>query len=244
MTTPLASAPAARPPLVPELGPALGRLTLIPGARASTPPAPQDAFAAARLALVGRLFDLASAARSGRDAAAAATTLSPGRLRLEWERAATGVADQVLAEIGAALNAAGARSSFPARRLRRAALTAEEQALIRARLLGAGVPFADELAALDVGEAGSAEWREALLAAMRRLEVCWLALEGRAQEEVGAWRGEIDRIAAWRPSPWPRRITATLILSALLYAGLVLGGFLPVPPGAQGVAEWWWAHDQ
>lgn len=243
MTAPTSPVPGTQHPLVPELGPALGRLTLIPGARGSTPPAPQDAFAAARLGLVGRLFDLASAGRSGRDAAAAAATLSPGRLRLEWERAATGVADQVIAEIGAELTAAGARSGFPVRRLRRIRLTAEEQALIRARLLGAGVSYTDGLAALDVGEAGSAEWREALLASMRRLEGCWLALEVRAQEEVGAWHGEIERIASWRPSPWPRRVIAALIFVLLVYAGLVLGGFLPVPPGAQGIAAWWWARE-
>ena len=243
MTAPSSPPAGTQPPLVPELGPALGRLTLIPGARGSTPPAPQDPFAAARLGLVGRLFDLASAARSGRDAGAAASTLSPGRLRLEWERAATSVADQVIAEIGGAIAAAGTRSGFPARRLRRAALTAEDQALIRARLLGAGVAFTDGLASLDVGEAGSGEWREALLAAMRRLEGCWLALEVRAQEEAAAWRDEAERIAAWRPSPWPRRIAAVLLFSVFLYAGLVLGGFLPVPPGGEGIATWWWARE-
>lgn len=243
MTTP-GSIVGSGEPLVPELGPALGRLTLIPGARASTPPAPQDAFAAARLALVGRLFDLASAARRSTDSEAAAAVLSPGRLRLEWERAATGVADQVIAEVGAALKRAGARSGFPARRLRRAALTAEEQALIRARLLGSGVPYTDGLAALDVGEAGSDEWREALLAAMRRLEASWLTLEVRAKEEIAAWQGEVTRIADWTPSPWPRRIVAVILLLSCLYAGLVLGGFLPVPPGGRTVAAWWWAHDQ
>jgi uncharacterized membrane protein YbhN (UPF0104 family) len=29
----------------------------------------------------------------------------------------------------------------------------------------------------------------------------------------------------------------------LVYAGLVLGGFLPVPPGGERVAEWWWSNE-
>ncbi|HET7041893.1 MAG TPA: hypothetical protein VFI13_07730, partial [Gemmatimonadales bacterium] len=119
--------------LVPELGPALGRLTAIPGALVSAPPAPRDDLADLRLALVGRLFDLASAARRAADADGATAILAPDRLRHEWERAAGLVADRVLERIGADLTIAAQRSGISGRQLRRSLLTAEEIGLLRAR---------------------------------------------------------------------------------------------------------------
>ena len=229
---------------IPELGPALGRLTAIPGSLVSAPPAPRDDLADLRLALVDRLFDLASAARRAADGAAAAAILAPDRLRHEWERAAGLVADRIVERIGAALTVAAQRSGLSARRLRRSLPTSDEAALLRARLLGAGVPFVDGLAALDVAESGSEEWGAALIGSMRQLEGCWLDLEQRGQEEVEAWSDEVLRLAAWRPSPWPRRIAATVIVILFVYGGLVLGGFLPVPALLRPAAEWWWQLDR
>jgi hypothetical protein len=68
-------------------------------------------------------------------------------------------------------------------------------------------------------------------------------MEQRALEEERAWDPEIRRLAEWRPSPWPRRIIAGVVVVACLYAGLVLGGYLPVPPGGERVADWWWEND-
>lgn len=241
MTSPRATSNTQRAP-VPELGPALGRLTAIPGSLVSAPPAPRDDFADLRLTLVGRLFDLAAAARRAADGEAAAQILTPDRLRHEWEKSAAQMADRVVARIGASLVTGAAHSGAPARSLRRASLTSDEVAVLRARLLGAGVPFVDGLSALDTAEAGSEEWDEALLASMRRLEEGWLTLERRAGEEEDAWSDEVLRLAAWRPSPWPRRILAAVLVMLFSYAGLVLGGFLPVPAFARPLAEWWWQH--
>lgn len=226
--------------LVPELGPALGRLTALPGARVGAPPRPRVELADLRMALVGRIFDLAGAARNAKDAEAASAILSPDRLRHEWERAATQASGRTLERIKGGLATAAERSGLPARRLRRLGVTPEEMALITARLQGAGVPFIDSLTALDVAEEGSAEWTSALLAAARLLESCWLELEQRALAEEEAWAMENARIDAWRPSRWPRRIIAAAIVAVTLYIGLVLGGYVPVPPGAGPVAEWWW----
>jgi hypothetical protein len=228
--------------LVPELGPSLGRLTAMPGAPVGAPPAPRAELADLRLALVGRLFELAAAARGAVDGDGAAEILAPARLRLEWERAAAQVATRTLERIESTLTLAARGASLPARHIRRAAPTTAEIALIKARLHGAGVPFVDGLTALDTAEAGSDEWRTALLASARRLEECWLALEQRALAEEEAWQGEAARLSAWRPSPWPRRIVAASILIICVYAGLVLGGFLPVPPGAAAITRWWWSH--
>lgn len=228
---------------VPELGPPLGRLTAVPGARVGAHPAPRVELAELRLAMVGRLFEFAGKARESSDAAAAAAILAPDRLRQEWERAAGQVASRTVERIQRSLAESAANSGLPPRRLKRLAVTPEESALLSARLRGAGVPYLDGLTALDVAEDGSEEWTAALTESMRRLELCWLDLEQRALAEENAWVPEAARIAAWRPSPWPRRAAAAVILVGCLYVGLVLGGFLPVPPGAGPVAEWWWQHE-
>lgn len=94
-----------------------------------------------------------------------------------------------------------------------------------------------------MAEAGSDAWREALLASARRLESAWLALEQRALAEEQAWIPSAGSLAAWHPSPWPRRLIAGVAVVFFLYTGLVLGGFLPVPPGGKAVAEWWWSNE-
>jgi len=236
------AAPSTQRALVPELGPSLGRLTALPGAPVGAPPAPRPELSDLRLALVGRLFELAAAARGAVDGDGAAEILAPARLRLEWERAAAQVATRTLERIESALTVAARSAALPARRIRRAAPTTAEIALIKARLHGAGVPFVDGLTALDTAEAGSDDWRTALLASARRLEGCWLALEQRALAEEEAWQGEAASLSSWRPSPWPRRIVATSLMVIFVYAGLVLGGFLPVPPGAGAITRWWWSH--
>ncbi|MEO6066641.1 MAG: hypothetical protein ABJB33_01515 [Gemmatimonadota bacterium] len=238
------SAPSTQYHLVPELGPALGRLTALPGAPVGAPPAPRAELADLRLALVGRVFELAAAARGAVDGDGAAEIISPDRLRHEWERAATQAASRTVERIGSALTAAADRSGLPARQLRRMMPTPGESALLKARLHGAGVPFVDGLTALDVAEPGSQGWRAALLVSARQLESGWIALEQRALGEELAWEEEAQRLATWRPSPWPRRVIASLVVLLFAYAGLVLGGFLPVPPGAGGVAHWWWSIDR
>ena len=231
------------PVIVPELGPSLGRLTALPGAPVGAPPAPRVELADLRLALVTRLFDLAAAARAAVDGDGAAEILAPERLRQEWERASAHGAERTIERIEAALAAAAARAGAPVRLLRRARPDREEKALLTARLHGAGVPFVDGLAALDVAEPGSDDWREALLASARRLESCWLALEQRALAEEEAWRPVALRLEAWHPSPWPRRVAAAVALVVCVYLGLVLGGYLPVPPGGERVAAWWWERE-
>jgi hypothetical protein len=229
--------------LVPELGPALGRLTALPGAKVGAPPRPRMELADLRLALVGRVFELAGSARDAGDPEKVSAILAPDRLRTEWERGASQVANRTILRIQESLAAAAERSGLSPRRLRRLAPTADERALITARLQGAGVPFVDGLTALDVAEDGTDDWTEALLASARLLESCWLDLEQRALAEEAAWSGEAARIAAWRPARWPRWVAATLLAAVCIYAGLVLGGYVPVPPGGNTVTSWWWTHE-
>jgi hypothetical protein len=32
-----------------------------------------------------------------------------------------------------------------------------------------------------------------------------------------------------------------VVVGAAVYVGLVLGGYLRVPPALEGLADWWWA---
>src|SRR5713101_660403 len=74
-----------------------------------------------------------------------------------------------------------------------------------------------------------AEWQEALRTAARRLEAAWLALETQVADEERRWAGEIDVVTRWRPSLWPLVVLWTPLSVALVWLGLVLGGYLPAP---------------
>src|SRR5207247_145550 len=84
-----------------------------------------------------------------------------------------------------------------------------------------------EASVLD--KAAHAEWQEALRAAARRLEAAWLALETQVADEHRRWADEIDAVARWRPSLWPLVALWTPLGVALVWLGLVLGGYLPAP---------------
>lgn len=234
--------PRAPRPVVPELGPALGRLTSLPGARVAAPPPPRVELADLRLGLVDRVFALAHDARMALDADGAAELLSAGRWQPVWERAVEAAAARTAGRIEDALAEAAADAALPARRRRRLALTKEERQLLRARLDGAGVPFFDAIAHFDAASPGSAEWRDRLLAAMHRLEDAWLEVEQRGLAEEAAWGDAIARVRAWRPSPWPRRVLAVLLAAAAGYLGLVLGGFVPTPAPLAPLVTWWWSR--
>jgi len=84
-----------------------------------------------------------------------------------------------------------------------------------------------EASVLD--KAAHAEWQEALRTAARRLEAAWLALETQVADEQRRWADEIDAVARWRPSLWPLVALWTPVAVALVWLGLVLGGYLPAP---------------
>src|SRR5438128_1929510 len=104
-----------------------------------------------------------------------------------------------------------------ARRHSRSALDALDAVATRVR----------EASVLD--KAAHAEWQEALRTAARRLEAAWLALETQVADEHRRWADEIDAVARWRPSLWPLVTLWTPLGVALVWLGLVLGGYLPAP---------------
>jgi hypothetical protein len=208
-----------------------------------------------RLDLVTGIFDLAGAARefaaaADRDGAMA----SLGRVGWTglWERAVGAAATRIGDTVNARLREAAAESRFPTRRLRALLLTPTDVRAIAARIGAGGAPF---IAALDSLEAavhsasGGArsserfdEWRKALEGSARRLESAWIALVGAADSEEQHWRNEVERVRAWRRPTWPVWLISALVVAGLGYIGLVLGGYVPVPPMLTGLADFWWSR--
>ena len=237
--------------VVPELGPSLGRLV-------DPPPSQHGALRVSlddiRLHLVTGVFDLAGAARSfaaaGDHAGAIASLGRVAWLGL-WEKAVAAAAGRIVTEANAGLRLAADESRFPERRLRRLTLSDDDTRAVGARLGSGGAPFVAALDALEQtvhgtgtvrgrGAAGSQAWRAAVGAAARRLESAWLALEEAGRLEQERWAGEIAGVRAWRRPTWPLWLVTCIVVAGVAYLGLVLGGYLPVPPRLERFATFWW----
>lgn len=238
---------------VPELGPSLGRLTE-PAQPAAGPLGVR--LDDIRLKLVTGVFDRAGAARSfatAGDPVGAAASLNRVAWLGLWEQAVAAAADRITATVNARLEDAAAESRYPRRKLRNLVLTPADTRAIAARLGGGGAPF---VAALDdmeraahglssrgaAADGAAAAWRAALMAAARRLEAAWLALEESATREQERWQGDVRRVHGWHLPRWPLWLITALVLGAAAYLGLVLGGYVPVPPMLERVAELWWSR--
>lgn len=237
---------------VPELGPSLGRLTDPAQPTAGPLGVRLDDI---RLTLVTGVFELAGAARSfaaAGDAVGAAASLNRVAWLRLWEQAVAASADRITGTVNARLEEAAAESRYPRRRLREVALTPADTRAIAARLGGGGAPFVAALDELEQAARGisaqggreraAATWRAALGAAARRLEAAWLALEEAATSEQQRWQTDVQRVHTWRLPRWPLWLLTVVVLGTAIYLGLVLGGYLPVPPMLEGLAEFWWSR--
>jgi hypothetical protein len=239
--------------LVPELGPSFGRLVDPPPA---APGALRVHLEDVRLGLVTGVFDLAGAARSfaaAGDHEGAVASLGRGEWLRLWEAAVETIAARIAAEANAGLRLAAAESRFPVGRLRRLALTEQDTRAIGARLGSGGAPFVAALDALEQAAhstsgaragraAGARAWQASVGAAARRLESAWIALEQVARSEQERWAAEVAGVRAWHRPTWPVWLVTAIAVGAAAYLGLVLGGYLPVPPPLQPIATFWWTH--
>jgi len=157
-----------------------------------------------------------------------------------WEGAVRRAGERVAAALDGEVERAARRVRMPRRPRRRLLLASAEKRAIAARLAAGGEALVAALDALDaiaarvrdasvLDKAAHADWQEALRTAARRLEAAWLALETQVADEQRRWADEIDAIARWRPSLWPLVVLWTPLAVALVWLGLVLGGYLPAP---------------
>lgn len=241
--------------LVPELGPSLGRLVDPPqvrGDRGSLDLVLDDI----RLELVTRIFELAGAARSfaaSGDRQGAIASLSRVAWLDLWERAVAAAAERLAEAANAKLNEAAAESRLPPRQLEALRIKTEDIRAITSRLGSGGAGFVSALDALEQtvpgasaagtrGWAGQEDWQRALAAAARRLEAAWLALAAGARAEQDRWKVEIDRARTWRRPTRLLWIISGSVLALATYLGLVLGGYVPLPPPLRPLAELWWSR--
>jgi hypothetical protein len=246
---------AAESWMVPELGPSLGRLSdppVIPADRSALGVIFEDI----RLDLVTSIFDVAGAARSfmaAGDRQGAIASLGRVAWLERWEHAVAASAQRLADAVNARLRDAAAESRLPSSRLASFLLKPEDVRAIASRLGSGGAGFVSALDALeqtvpaaaasgDRGRRGQEEWQLALAATARRLESAWLALTDAARTEQERWKGEIDRVRSWQKPRWPLWAITLLLLLALSYLGLVLGGYVQVPTPLRGVAEYWWSR--
>lgn len=240
--------------VIPELGPALGRLVAPPPAPPGTAPLwlPLEDL---RIALVSALFELGGDARrwaAEGERELALATLNHDAWAGLWHHTVEQVAERAAATLNGHLAAAAREARLPRRRASTLALDAEEVRALAERLaqgseaLEAALVDLDRAAGPVRSERASpqsvADWHDALLAAARRLESAWLVLEANLGREWQAWVVELEEIRTWRRPLWPLVTTGLVLVMAFGYAGLVLGGYLPVPGPFRGIAEAMWAR--
>lgn len=236
--------------VVPELGPALGRLVAPPGGPQPTWVPVEDL----RVGLVTQLFALAGDARRWAregDRELALGTLDRSALEGPWHRAVEALAQRVAEQVDARLLAAAREARLPRARTRRLALEPAEVRAIAARLAQGDAGFREALRALEATiapvrperapVAAVTAWQDALLTVARRLESAWLGLLEALAREGREWEAEVQDLRRWRRPAWPLVLVAAVLFGAALYVGLVLGGYLPVPGPARPLVERLWA---
>ncbi|HEU4587764.1 MAG TPA: hypothetical protein VFS11_03905 [Gemmatimonadales bacterium] len=237
---------------VPELGPALGRLTARPE---PPPPGSWVALDDLRVELVNRLFESAGVARAfaeADDRSAAVASLGRAELLAAWERIVAEATSRLAKAVEVRLGAAAAESRLPAKRRAALVLGEADRRAIAGRLGGGALPFLQSVERLEQaaraaaapgprGEAAEPEWREALLGTARRLESAWLALAAAARAEQEVWTPEIERVRAWRRPTRLLWIGSGVVVAAAVTLGLMLGGYIPVPAALHGLAWAWWS---
>jgi hypothetical protein len=220
---------------VPELAPSLGRI-IVPRRRQPLWVSLDDI----REELATRVLELGAEGRSATVRRSILETTGRSAWAAAWDNAVRRAALRVAETLDAEITRTARRVRLPRRRLRRHLLSSAEKRAIAARLgtgAGALVSALDELdtAASRVAEAtvldkdAYAAWQEALRTVARRLEAAWLALETELEAEERRWEPEIAAIAAWRPPLWPVFVIWIPLAVALVWLGLILGGYVPAP---------------
>ena len=206
---------------LPELGPFLGRLTA-PSADAGGALARLEPI---RVQLLTDLFERAATARRTGRALERAAWLEV------WGTAIQATTGVVLAEAERRLREAAAVSRYPKRRIAALLPTAEDRRVMAAQFSAAGVDL----------EAATESPDSEVRRTAGELELAWDRLATTARREIEVWERRAAGIRTW-PRPWRSLMIGGGVAGIIaLWAGLVLGGYLPVPSLLRPVAEWYWS---
>lgn len=231
-------APMTGAATLPELGPALGRL-VHPASAGGT----DLLLAQVRLSLVTRLLGAAGEARTALaagDDAGARAALAPTVWAAAWDAAAEEAAAVLIEKVEARITSAAVAARMPAWRVERHRVTPAEHRAIHARLgAGAGALLR---AAAELEQMPSDRWGRQVLATARRVESAWAGLIAAGERELAEWGPDIEAVASWRRARWPLWLFTGVVLTVALWAGLVLGGYLPVPRPLIPFAEMLWGR--
>jgi len=223
---------------VPELAPSLGRVIV---ARRREPPwVPLDDI---REELATAILEIGGEGRGAAARENRAQVLEVTGRRAwaaAWDQAVRRAAARVAEALEAEIVRTARQVRLPRRRLKARLLAMGEKRAIAARFGTGGAAFVAALDELDAAATrvqgatvldkdAHAAWQDALRAAARRLEAAWLALEGEVDEERRRWTPEIEALTRWRPALWPVALLWAPVAAALIWLGLVLGGYLPAP---------------
>lgn len=225
---------------VPELAPSLGRV-IVPR-RQQEPWVPLDDI---REELATRALEIggdgrAAAAIEDGDRTRVLQTTGRSAWAAAWDHAVRRAAARVADALDAALTLTARRVRLPRRRLRRLLLSTAEKRAIAARLGTGGGAFVAALDDLETAGArvmeasvlekdAHAAWQDALRTVTRRLEAAWLTLEAEVEEERRRWSSELEALARWRPPLWPVFVVWVPLTVALVWLGLILGGYVSAP---------------
>lgn len=224
---------------VPELGPSLGKLVTGTGREIAGFPLESH-----RHHLATRIIEMGGEARrlaANNQRTAALASLGRDAWLAAWEETVGPVAEGLVHHLTVHLEAEAAAVGMPSRLRRRVGIDDVESRAIAARLGSAGanlIPQLDDierhakpLVAAPSAERGALEtWQQAQLAAARRLEEAWMALEEAIDQELTTWRAVADGVARWRRSLWPVYLVGGVAVAAATWGGLVWGGVVPVAP--------------
>lgn len=221
---------------LPELGPLLGSLT--------SPAVPDGAapdLDRVRLAMVTALFEHGAAARQlfqQGDTEGARRRIGAAAWIEIWDDTAKRSAALLMKQVEQDLRDAAMRSRYPKQRLARELPSAEDRAVLAARLSAAGLGLEAAAPLLDDPDAA---WDPAVRRVAGELEQAWQRLLETAQTERSRWSARARSVAQWKRPWWPLLVGTGIALSLGVWTGLVLGGYLPVPGWFLPVAEWFWS---
>jgi hypothetical protein len=221
----------------PELGPLLGRL-----ASADAPPTRDPELEPVRLAMLSALFERAGRARAllaSGDTAGSRAALSREVWLGIWDAAVAGAAAALLSGIERRLRDAAAVSGLRPRKAAGLLPGAEDRRILSARIASAGMGL--EQATLELAKT-SLEWEESIRRTAGELTGAWDQLLALARQERDFWNRRVADVRAWR-RPWrPLVLGGTALLVLVVWLGLVLGGYLPVPGFLRPLTDWYWSR--